>query len=109
MDALDKLAFKKKIAISWVSIWETEILERKGRIKLNPDLDTWLKMATDSEFCSVLAADVDLVLAQRNLPDNFHADPADLLIVATSILSGFSLITKDQKIIDSGACKIREI
>ena len=31
---------------------------------------------------------------------NFHADPADRLIVAVAINAGFELLTSDQKILD---------
>jgi len=95
---LDILAEKSEIAISWVSIWETEMLERKGRIKLLPDLATWIRQATDTSFCTVLPADIELVIAQRELPEYFHADPADRLIVATAMLADIPLATYDSRI-----------
>lgn len=103
---LDQLAEDRLISISWVTIWETEMLERKGRIELLPDLNSWIKAATQPEIVTVLPADIDLVLAQRDLPDSFHGDPADRLITATSILSGYPLATHDRRIIESGACEI---
>ena len=95
---LDILAGKSEIAISWVSIWETEMLERKGRIKLLPDLATWISQASDPSFCTVLPVDIELVLAQRELPEYFHADPADRLIVATALLTEIPLATYDSRI-----------
>ena len=104
--ALDELAASGGIAVSWVSIWETEMLERKGRISLLPDLKGWLELAVRPEVCTVLAVDVDVVLAQRRLPDAFHPDPADRLIVATALLSGYPLATRDSRIIEAGVCRI---
>lgn len=106
--ALDELAELRQLTISWVTIWETEMLERKGRIELLPDLHSWIKTATQPKIVTVLPVDVDLVLAQRELPDSFHSDPADRLITATSILSGYPLATHDQRIVDSDACPIWE-
>lgn len=103
---LDQLAEKRQLSISWVTIWETEMLERKGRIELLPDINSWLKVAAQPNVVSVLPADTELVLAQRNLPESFHGDPADRLITATSMLSGYPLATHDRRIIDSGACTI---
>ncbi|MEX0661849.1 MAG: type II toxin-antitoxin system VapC family toxin [Balneolaceae bacterium] len=106
--ALDQLAESNLLAISWVTIWETEMLERKGRIQLLPDFQTWIKAATKPEIITLLSADTEVVLAQRQLPESFHGDPADRLITATSLLSGYELATHDQRIVESGACMIWE-
>jgi PIN domain nuclease of toxin-antitoxin system len=37
-------------------------------------------------------------LDATNLPDNFHKDPADQLIVATSRVFGINLLSEDEKI-----------
>lgn len=104
---LDFLAENSEIAISWVSIWETEMLERKGRIKLLPDLATWIRQATDTSFCTVLPADIELVIAQRELPEYVHADPADRLIVATAMLADIPLFTYDSRIIGAELQNLR--
>lgn len=104
---LDVLAERSEIAISWVSIWEAEMLERKGRVKLLPDLATWIYQATDTSFCTVLPADIELVLAQRELTEYFHADPADRLIVTTAMLAEIQLATYDSRIIGAGLQNLR--
>lgn len=103
---LDNLAWDKKLALSWVSVWELEMLERKQRVHLLPSFADWTKGATESSFIKLIGVDLDLVIAQRNLPDNFHADPADRLITTTAFLSGFPLATFDRKIIESGCVEI---
>lgn len=105
---LDKLAANRSIAISWVSVWETEMLERKGRIQLLPDFVSWIEFAIQPEIIHLLTADADVVLAQRRLPETFHADPADRLIAATSILSGYPLATHDRRIREANVCEIWE-
>ena len=107
-NALDAIAASNSLAISWVTIWETEMLERKGRIQLLPDFQTWVRLATQPEIITLLSADTEVVLAQRQLPESFHGDPADRLITATSILSGYELATHDQRIVKSEACSIWE-
>lgn len=103
---LDKLALEKLLAISWVSIWETEMLERKNRIELRPDFHTWIRYATDKNVCRVLPVDIEIVIGQRKLPEDFHHDPADRLITSTALLAGFPLATHDQKIIASNVVEI---
>lgn len=105
-EALDRLAESDSLALSWVSVWETEMLERKGRIELHPGFVEWIGAAAHQDVITVLTADTEVVLAQRSLPETFHQDPADRLIAATSILSGYPLATHDGRIIDSSACKI---
>lgn len=106
-DRLDTLAEKSAITLSWVSIWETEMLERKGRIILQPDLSTWVDRATDRSFCTVLPVDTELVLAQRLLPNSFHGDPADRLIATTAILAGIPLATHDSRILSTEVDELR--
>lgn len=96
--SLDNHADRGQIAISWVSIWEAEMLVRKGRVALLPDLETWVRKATNPRFCTIFPADMDLVLAQTMLPDTFHGDPADRLIVTSALLAEVPLATYDSKI-----------
>lgn len=105
-DSLDQMAAKKELIISWVSVWETEMLERKGRIELQPDFGSWISTATDPQIVTLLPVDIKLVVAQRQLPDTFHGDPADRLITASSILSGYPLATHDRRIQQSECCNI---
>jgi PIN domain nuclease of toxin-antitoxin system len=105
-NALEYLSAKNRIAISWVTIWETEMLERKDRITLQPDLRSWMHQAARPDVSVILPVDVDVVLAQRKLPESFHNDPADRLITATAMLSGYPLATHDKRIREAEACKI---
>ena len=107
--ALDLKASHGELTVSWVSIWETEMLERKGRIKLSPDFSSWISAAADTQIARVLPVDIDLVVAQRQLPESFHGDPADRLITATSILSGYPLATHDKRIRSAGCCDIWQL
>ncbi|TVQ68884.1 MAG: PIN domain-containing protein [Balneolaceae bacterium] len=103
---LDELASRQRLAISWASVWEAEILEAKGRIQLLPDFESWIRIATDQSVCRVIPVDMDLVIAQRKLPPAFHQDPADRLITATAMLAGWPLATHDQRIRNSATAEI---
>lgn len=104
--ALDKLAASRRLAVSWVSVWETEMLERKQRVQLRPNLAEWIEAAVHPDVCLLLPVDTHVVLAQRRLPDSFHGDPADRLITASALLGGMELATADTKIINSGVVQI---
>jgi PIN domain nuclease of toxin-antitoxin system len=106
---LDNAASKKKLAISIMSVWETEILDRKGRIQLLPNVESWLEAATTYSGCQIFPMDTELILAQRQLPESFHNDPADRLIVTTALLANIPLATFDEQIIRSGLIKIADL
>lgn len=104
--ALDGLAESGEISISWVTIWETEMLERKGRIALEPNIFDWMEIATTPEVSKVIPVNTDVVLGQRKLPKSFHADPADRLITSTSMLTEYPLATYDRRILEADCCSI---
>lgn len=103
---LDGLAERGEISISWVTIWETEMLERKGRIALEPNIFEWMEIATTPEVSKIIPVNTAVVLAQRKLPKSFHTDPADRLITSTSMLTEYPLVTYDRRILEADCCNI---
>ncbi|MCP9290523.1 type II toxin-antitoxin system VapC family toxin [Gracilimonas sediminicola] len=101
-ETLDESAAQREIAISAASVWETEMLARKGVIDLKPSFKKWIEMATRPQVCKVIPIDQDVILAQDKLPADFPDDPADRLIVATALLNEFPLATKDDKLQNLG-------
>jgi PIN domain nuclease of toxin-antitoxin system len=99
---LDNSAANKEIAISAASIWEVELLERRGVIQLEPNIKTWIELATKPEVCKVIPIDKEVILAQEKLPPNFPEDPADRLIAATALYFEYGLATKDKRLQELG-------
>ena len=99
---LDEQAMSGEIVISAASVWETEMLERSGKVVLEPDFQTWITRATDAQICKVIPIDEEVVKAMRKLPDNFPEDPADRIIVATALLHQIPLATKDEVLQELG-------
>jgi PIN domain nuclease of toxin-antitoxin system len=107
--ALDQYALRNELCISSISIWEVEILDRKGKLSFSPNFELWMQKILNIDSFKILPIQTDVIMAQRSLPEDFHGDPADRLIAATSIKTGYPLATKDQKIIHSEACEILSI
>jgi len=101
-ETLDEHAKNAEIAISAASIWEAEMLQRSGRISLEPDFKSWVRLATKKSICKVIPIDTDVILTQDSLPINFPDDPADRLIVATALYKEYPLATKDEVLQDLG-------
>ena len=78
-------------------IEDLAMLEMRGRLGLEPDLETWLgkNLACPVSFVP-LSGQISVTSCQ--LPA-FHGDPADRMIVATAMTLGIPLVTADEKII----------
>lgn len=103
---LRSLGAEKRLAVSAISLWETAMLVDKKRIKLDRPLRPWLAQATKPDFATVIAITPDIAAATTELPDWFHRDPADRIIIASAIEHGFAICTKDDAIIDTKLARI---
>ena len=84
-----------EIAISAITCWEVSLLLKKKRITLPFQYPEWIRIATKE--VTILPLSLEVIDAVHNLPEEFHADPADRIIAATSIAYGAQLATTDGK------------
>ena len=85
--------------LSPISCWEALLLNRKGRIDLPADVDSWLTLAISNLHEAPLTHEI--VLAANNLPLRHH-DPADRFLAATAGVLGLTLITADERLLGLG-------
>lgn len=93
-------------AIAAITLWEVAMLVEKGRVRLNLNLAEWLRMATSGSGVAVLPITTEIAARTTRLGADFHGDPADRLIVATALEHGLTVITKDDRIRQSGLVAI---
>jgi PIN domain nuclease of toxin-antitoxin system len=93
--ALDHLAANHGICLPAICLWEAQMLHSRKRIELPLPFATWLRRATAPEVLTVLPLNADVIVAVDELPENFHGDPADRLIVATASVHELPLATHD--------------
>jgi PIN domain nuclease of toxin-antitoxin system len=103
---LDQLAGAGGCHLSSMSLWEAQMLHAKGRLSLDRPFATWLHEAAAPGIVALLPLDVAVVVALDHLPESFHGDPADRLIVATAHTHGLPLATHDRAIQASGVISI---
>jgi PIN domain nuclease of toxin-antitoxin system len=95
-----KLAFKQnQIAVSAITIWEIYLLVKKGRLKLTLDVDSWMSKIEQLPI-QFIPIDNDIAKKSVQLSDSLHDDPADRMIIATTLQAGGRLVTSDQKILE---------
>jgi PIN domain nuclease of toxin-antitoxin system len=83
-----------------ISLWEIATKASGGKLVLNQPVGDWIAAAIREPFISVLPLDERVAIESSRLPEPFHRDPADRMIVATARLHGLTLLTKDQLIRD---------
>lgn len=97
-DALDLLPADARPAVCDISLSEVAMLVTVGRITLPEPLDVWLVAAADPRTVQVLPVTPAIAAEVARLPDAFQRDPADRLIVATSRVLHYPLVTFDRAI-----------
>jgi PIN domain nuclease of toxin-antitoxin system len=86
------------LAISANSFWEVALLVRKGRLRLEQSLVVWRRDLLERGVVELPLGGATCIAAAEL--ENFHADPADRLIVASAQEIGATLPTADEKILD---------
>lgn len=97
-DALDSLAPGNRPVLCDISLWELASLVDLGRLKIRGDLVSWLRIAASPDTVRTQAITPALVGEMNRLPEGFHRDPADRLIVATARLLKLPILSYDRKI-----------
>lgn len=86
------------LLVSAISAWEIAMLVRKGRLTLTMEVSTWLATAAAIEGIRFVPVDSETCVQSVELPGEFHADPADRMIVALARRHSMSLLTADARL-----------
>ena len=89
------------VLVSDISRWEIAALHGLGRIRLAVPLREWLEKATAPPLVRRTGITPAVAAESAALPDSFHRDPADRILVATARVLGATLLTEDRRIIRS--------
>lgn len=87
-----------EVAISSISTWEVAVLVKKGRLELTMSVEDWIARSEALPFLRFVPVDNRIALRSTSLAGHLHDDPADRIIIATTLSLGGTLVTKDDKI-----------
>ena len=90
------------LLVSDISLWEVATLHSLGRIRLAIPLREWLEKAAAPPLVRRQGISPAIAETVAALPDSFHRDPADRILVATARVLDATLLTQDRRIIDAG-------
>lgn len=75
---------KEGLAVAAISVWEVAKLVEKGKLTLALPVDQWIQQALFYPGITLINLTPEIAVASTRLEGEFHADPADQLIVATA-------------------------
>ena len=96
IEKIDEYADKGMVYFSSISIWETALLVKKGRISIG-NLHNWERDLTAYSPLNLLNPTSTDMIDSTLLPDH-HKDPFDRLLIAQAKNKKAQIITKDKMI-----------
>ena len=97
--SIHNAAQEKDVLISCISAWEVALLVSKKRLELTMDVTEWISSSEKLPFIRFIPVDNSIAVRSVYLPHSFHSDPADRIIIATSMKYGAPIVSMDEKIL----------
>jgi PIN domain nuclease of toxin-antitoxin system len=97
-EAIAAAQSRRELFVSSISVWEVAMLTQKGRLQLALDVRDWVSRCEGLPFLQFVPVNNAIAIQATRLPDGLHGDPADRIIVATTLSLGATLVTKDEKL-----------
>lgn len=88
-----------ELLLSAISPWEFSKLLEKGRLGISCDPIDWIISALDMPKLRLVPLSPAIAFRSTILPQPFHSDPADQIIVATAREENATIISKDERIL----------
>jgi PIN domain nuclease of toxin-antitoxin system len=88
-----RLAREDRLGIPTIVFWETSLLVRKRKLRLDMSVADWARKVCTMPRVSALPLTTDIALLADTL--DMHPDPTDRFVVATAMVHGATLGTKD--------------
>ena len=98
-ELLNKAARSSEIWISTATAWEIGLLASKRGMTFDPDPKSWFEDALRRPGSRLLALGPEIAIDAWQLPEPFHRDPADRLLVASARHHDLALVTRDRRIL----------
>ena len=98
--AIERSSARGELHVSILSVWEMAKKVEKGQLALDRPLDEWLDAALAVEGLQLADLTRPIAVDSCRLPQPFHGDPADQIIVATARAMSATLITRDARLRD---------
>jgi PIN domain nuclease of toxin-antitoxin system len=96
--AIQRGARAEGVWLSAISVWEVAKKVEKKQLVLDRPLRHWVDQALGVSGLLLAELTPAILLESCELPQPFHGDPADQLIVASTRHHGAQLVTRDERL-----------
>ena len=93
-------AAARAVYVSAISTWEVMLLASKARLEFTMDAHDWISKSEALPFLHFVPVDNTIAIRSVRLPEPFHRDPADRIIVATAMTMGAAIVSSDSRILE---------
>jgi PIN domain nuclease of toxin-antitoxin system len=91
--------------LSPISTWELLILTSRGRVQLDRDPGVWIREVLAALPFREAPLTHEVALRSRSI-ELAHDDPADRFLLATALVYELTLVTADERLLESRACPL---
>ena len=100
-DARKRISVASALHYSSISAWEIARLQGEGKIVIPNTPDGFLADLVDQYGLSAIPPTDDIMIRAAQLPVH-HRDPADRIVIATSLVHDLIIVTGDEKFAQYG-------
>ena len=93
-----KIDETRVLGLSVISCWEVAMLVAKGRLRLDREVELWVRQAVAKPRMRVLPITPKIAVRAAGLGEQLPGDPADRLITASCLDTRSALVTRDQRL-----------
>src|SRR5580693_4148243 len=101
--SMKRAATTGEIYLSPVSAWEIGLLVKRGRLELEIAVETYVQKAFSLPGVRTASLTPEIAVKSSHLPGELHDDPADRMLIATALVMGLKLVTRDKRLLDYGS------
>ena len=91
-----RISLASNLHYSSISAWEIARLQKEGKVIIPNTPDGFLSDLAEMHGLSVIPPTDDVMIRAAQLPDH-NRDPADRIIIATSLIRDLKVVTGDEK------------
>ena len=99
---IDIAAARGELLVSVISVWEVAMLEAKARVAFDIGCLDWIRQALAPPI-RLAPITPEIAVESTRLPEPFHRDSVDRLLIATARVDRLRLMTRDRRILDYAA------
>lgn len=92
----------ESLVVSPISAWEVATLVVKGKMALSISPGIWFRRFCELPGVALAEMPPSVLVASASLPGAPPSDPADRILLATAREFGYTLVTRDRKLLEYG-------